>query len=190
MGTASMDVRGELVMILRKFIDANLDEQQRAVVYEGLPPQVTSLLPKLKPTEYYPLECATSLMNRVDLVVGDPQKSFDLLVNFGMFLATDAMNTFMKLLFKILTPSLLTTKFPTAYKRYYKNGILTADVANIGEKMVSFTAEGHDWLHAEATGWILFIYGEIGMKNIRVKTNVPLGQANVPGDIRWDVSWD
>jgi hypothetical protein len=149
-----------------------------------------ALLPTLRRTDYYPLVCATEMMNAFADAIGDPQKSFDTLVRFGEVLAADAMNSFMKLLFKILTPGLLTSKFPTAYKRYYKNGILTADVSTIGDKRVSFEAEGHDWLHAEATGWIYFIYGQIGMKNIRVTTNVPLGAANVPGNITWHVSWD
>jgi hypothetical protein len=190
MGTAKMDVKGEFLIVLQRYIDEKFDKAARARVREGLSSTTASMLPSVKPAEYYPLACATELFHGIDVAIGDPQKTFDSISDFGQYLAGDAMSTYMKLLFKILTPGLLTAKFPSAYKRYYRNGDLVADVSRIKENKVSFTCEGHDYLHAEATGWILYVYGQLGMKNIQVKTNVALGQVNIPGPLRWDVSWD
>jgi hypothetical protein len=190
MGIANMDIKGEFVMVQRRYIDKIFDEKARARIYEGLSPATKSLLSSIKPAEYYPLTCAIELFHGIDAAIGDPQKAFDTISDFGQYLADDAMNTYMRLLFKVLTPGLLTAKFPAVYKRYYRNGHLVADVSRIKENKVSFTCEGHDYLHAEAHGWILYVYGKLGMKNIRVKTNVPLGQSNVPGPLTWDVSWD
>ncbi len=97
---------------LNKVAPARVDE-----LLAGVPAELRAELGHCKHAGWYPAEYFSALNEAVARVSDDPAKRVANLQGAGEHVATIAINSFMRLVLRMLTPSMFATKFPTFWRR-------------------------------------------------------------------------
>lgn len=146
-------------------------EVQRKIM-EELPPEVKAALPQVQPAEWYPRTHLIPMLKGIVSVKNDDAGSYQDLVAYGSFVAAEATNTFLKLLMKILTPTLFAKKVPEFWQRDHQGSgrfevdVQRADEGRIGMRLVG--ADGFDHICVAAIGFISFGLKSMGKRDVRV----------------------
>ncbi len=121
------------------------------------------------PTAWYPRTEIMRLTRAIADSQPDEKAAYDALVRCGEFGGRAAIGTFMKLLFKILTPKMFASKFPDFFKRDNQGG--EPGVESIDERRVVLRAaeiEGYDHFGPYTVGFARIALGAMGLKNLEV----------------------
>jgi hypothetical protein len=185
-------IRGYSLNQTAKYLDARLDPDQRRRALDTLPAEVRSHLGAWKPVEWYPREHSSALFRAIASVRNDEQGSFDALVGCGEYIATEATNTFLKLMMRIMSPTLFAKKIPEFWKRDQRGGFFEADVTSAESALIRMRladVEGYDHIGVVSIGWIKFGMTALGKHNVRIAQTG--WSAGVPGpkEIKYEVSW-
>src|SRR5262245_32651286 len=114
-------LRGYSIKQTSVFIDKHYDPETSQRLQAELPEDVKTALPNLKPAEWYPKEYEIALLRAIASVQGNDEGSFADLIGCGEFVASEATNSFLKILMKMLTPTMFAKKVPEFYLRDNKN---------------------------------------------------------------------
>jgi hypothetical protein len=129
-------------------------------ILDSVPEELRSQYNNLAPATWYPRNYLEPLMRGVAAAKNDEKGSADDLAACGRVLATEATNSFLKILMKMMSPSLFMKKVPDFYQRDHCNsGRFEVDVsaANEGKINVQLVgAEGFDHIGATAVGFFQF----------------------------------
>ncbi|MFW5875756.1 MAG: hypothetical protein ACOCXM_03370 [Myxococcota bacterium] len=179
--------RGFVVMGIAKYIDEAMPEGGQQV--RAATPEVTAHRHELTRTQWYPLSYAVDQCAAIAAKHQDPQEAWNEVERCGEFIANDAASSFLKLLMKVLTPSLFARQFPEVWKRYHDFGSLQTDLSQIENNTVVFTVPGYDYVGPLVAGWIRYIFRSFGKSNLEIETNVPAPGVPAPEEVRFVVSW-
>jgi hypothetical protein len=162
--------RGYAITRTYDFVNSGYFTSQEANrIIDSIPADIRKELPNLKAGNWYPREYMLPLMRGIANVKNDDRGSYADLVAYGKAVASEATNTFLKLLMKMMTPSLFAKKFPDFYVRDHKGSghfeLAELDVkgthdGKIGIRLVG--AEGFDHIGAAAVGFFTFGMESIG----------------------------
>jgi hypothetical protein len=129
-------------------------------IIDDLPPDVRQALSSIKPAGWYPREYMIPLMKGIANVKNDDVGSAHDLAAYGQSVATEATNTFLQILMKLMTPSLFAKKLPDFYQRDHKgSGRFEVDLQDINHKRFRVRlvgAEGFDHIGAASVGFFRF----------------------------------
>jgi hypothetical protein len=185
-------IRGYSLNQTAKYLDARLDGEQRRRAIDTLPAAVRDQLGSWKPVEWYPREHSSALFRAIAATRSDEQGAFDALAGCGEYIATEATNTFLKLMMRIMSPTLFAKKIPEFWKRDQRGGFFEADVSAADRAVIRMRladVEGYDHIGIVSIGWIRFGMTALGKHDVRItQTGWTAGQP-APREIRYEVTW-
>jgi hypothetical protein len=188
---SDIQVRGYMISSTVGFIRDRAGEQTATRLLSGLSPGTNKALGAVKSAEWYPVSIIAELNRAIatELAAGDRERARVALADCGKFMAREATNTFLKLLMKMLTPSLFAKKLPDFWKRDCTGGRLVVDVEEQRLRCRFFDAKGYDHLGAVATGYAWFVLEAMGktVENAVLNDWSP-SEPNVDG-VSFEIFW-
>jgi hypothetical protein len=184
-------VRGIYVSSAYDFVKNNYSPARIAEIEAQFSPDLKQALPtlKAKPLDWHPLHYATEPLRGIYESHDDPKVAIETIERCGRFIGDEATTTFMRLLLKMLTLPMLASKWQQFWGKYNNFGICTADASHRHENKFYVTAtECYPYVHGIGTGWIQNVLKALNKQNVKVTTNVPLGEVERP-EIIWTATW-
>jgi hypothetical protein len=185
-------IRGYSLKQTAKYVETRFDADTRKRVAEMIPSTVRTLMGSFEPAEWYPRDYSTALFRGIAAAKGTEQGAYADLVQCGEFIASEATNTFLKLLMRIMSPTLFAKKVPEFWKRDQRGGHFEADVSQadkgrIGMKLVD--VEGYDHIGIVSIGWIQFGMAALGKKGVVIKQDGWSLAKPGPHTISYEITW-
>jgi hypothetical protein len=185
-------IRGYSLKQTAKYLESKFDPDTRRRVVDGLPSTVKTMMSSFEPAEWYPRDYSAALFRSIAAARNDEAGSYQDLVACGEFIASEATNTFLKLLMRIMSPTLFAKKIPEFWKRDQRGGAFEADVSRAGDSMIKMRlvdVEGYDHIGIVSIGWIQFGMTALGKKGVVIKqTGWKLDKPG-PKDVEYEITW-
>jgi hypothetical protein len=167
------------------------DAEVRPRLERSLVQDVQQRLLAFNPTGWYPRSEIIRLNRAIAATQLDEASAYAALVRTGEFAGRAAIGTFMKLLFKMLTPKMFASKFPDFFKRDHQGG--EAAVAEVSDRRVVLVARdiaGFDHFGPNTVGFAAVAFTAMGLKGLKV-TCAPWSLAEPgPAETRFTATWD
>jgi hypothetical protein len=189
-----MKIRGAPLIAIVRYVESELGAAARQKVMEHVPADVKQSLGALKPNEFYPVDWSNALMRGIAATQDDPHKAYDAFIAVGRYVADDAINSFLRLLVKFMTPNLFARKFGTFFRKDQNFGEIETDLSGINDKrflLYMSDVGGYEYVAPTAMGWIIHTLTTMGCDNIRIQETLspPPAPQNVDR-YRFEVSWN
>lgn len=126
-----MQGRGYLVEATAQFLKDKVGEPAWNEIRRQLSPDLQRQLDRgFEPAGWYSISMFNELIEHLVARVGqnDEEKVKSALFECGQFAATSASNSFLKILLKIMTPTLFVRKAPTMFRRDFTRGRLDLEL--------------------------------------------------------------
>ena len=132
---SEIKARGYLIPATAKYLRENVEAHEWERIRAALSPQLTGLLDKgPEPAGWYPVTLLGELHRQIAQTIGggDDERAKQALYNSARYAASEASNTFLRLVLKMLSPALIAKKIPDLFKRDFSssNGTVTIEVSN------------------------------------------------------------
>jgi hypothetical protein len=190
--TTKAMIRGYSLKQTAKYLETKFDSDVRRRSFESLPPVLRSQINTLEPGEWYPRDYSTALFRAIAAAKNDEAGIYQDLVGCGEFIASEATNTFLKLMMRIMSPTLFAKKVPEFWKRDQKGGYFEADVSQADKsviKMKLVDVEGYDHIGIVSIGWVQFGMTALGKKGVKVKQSGWTVDRPGPREVEYEVTW-
>jgi len=184
--------RGSAILASVTYVDALCDGASRPHASPGFSQELKEALRDMKRTTWHPRGLWLEVLNAVVAVQSDTEKSYADLVGCGNAICEDAVNTFMKLILKIMTPRLFARKFPDFWTRDMRGGYMVVDGSEIDRNKVSITlkeADGWDHVGPVGCGFMGFAMQRITGGPVRVVTDDWSLSRPARPEVTWVISW-
>jgi hypothetical protein len=180
-------VKGSPVRSLQKFVEKDLTDEQRELVFSRLPPEFTARLKApILPTETIPVHILNRFTEEAAKAKGEPLESFAM--RAGRDGANEAVRGIYRFFALVLTPPALLSKGGQMWSSLYNRGQLrvenqTANTARL--RLVDFPAERAGCLRI--TGWIEKMAELTGVKRVRIEQTkcYALGAPACEWELEW-----
>ncbi len=159
------NTRGYSLTSLLKYVREGLDPNLRDRTLAKVPPEIIKLAETAKSTEWYPATHAEVIYAAiVDACAREPALVEESLIGVGKFTAQEATNSFLRLLMKVLTPTLFAKKLPSLYERDNSRGKVSVDVEE--DRLIVRIDEIGGCAHVGvvSAGWVIFALESMGKK--------------------------
>ncbi len=180
-------VRGYIVnSFVEYLVDRVPDGRQRLEAR----PELWNALP-LDGPKHCPAELFALALDAVASSEPDPEERFRLLVRCGEFAAQQSLNTFFRLLMKVMTAGLFVRKFPDMWRRDFLIG--EGHARTLEKQRLEVTLEGVgqlEMLVPIGLGWMNLAFAGMGYDNARIRVLEPADGALSGHRIRYEVAWD
>ena len=185
--------RGYMIASTLAYIDRSYDEATKQKILNALSPAAREVATAVNGVQWYPVanisELFREIANHHVATDGKPEKALEAV---GRTIATMAMNSFLRLLMKLMTPGLFARKVPDFWSRDNRTGSLRAEL--IGDearqlKLVHEDVGQYDYIGGVAPGFVKAALDAIGCKNIRYTSDWTLekpAQDVIHYEFRWD----
>lgn len=186
-------IRGYSVQQQFKFLETQYPGEKSARLVEGIPADILAGVKNVKPVEWYPRRYSIEVLRAIAKGCdGDDAKASAELLRCGTFIATEATNTFLKLLMKIMTPTLFFKKVPELWARDQRGGHFEFDTSSAGDKVCRLTlcdVEGFDHIGPVAGGFISYGLSAIGKSDVRVVHSGWSLSTPGPRNVTYEATW-
>lgn len=159
----SFQVRGYTISASAAYLKEAVGVEEAKRIIGGFTPETQKLVAELNPGLWYPANCLSEVLSSVaGLANGDEARTREMLVKCGSFMAREATNTFLRLLIRMLTPTLFSKKLPDLWRRDCTGGTLEVEVNDQMLRCRALDTQG--FLHAPCTvtGFITFALQTMG----------------------------
>jgi len=184
-------IRGYSVKQQLSFLETQYEPAVSERLLAQVPSEVRRELAVVKPAEWYPREHSVHILRAIAAHGGNSEQVVQSdLVRCGTFIATEATNTFLKLLMKMLTPALFAKKIPEFWSRDMKGGRFEVESSGPGHiKLKLSDVEGFDHIGMLSIGWITFGMQAMGKADVNVAQHG--WSLATPGakQIAYDLTW-
>lgn len=186
-------IRGYSVKQQLNFLETQYEPAVSNRLLDTIPADIRTALRDLKAAEWYPREYSVGVLRAIASNHGQNEKGvYEDLARCGTFIATEATNTFLKLLMKILTPTLFAKKIPEFWKRDQTSGHFEVDTSGAKDgtlKLELCDVEGFDHIGVIGIGWISYGLTAMGKTNVVVNQKgwalANPGPKNIEYNVRW-----
>ena len=192
MTTNAPQIRGYSLKQTAKYLDTKFDAETRRRTAEGLPAAVRSMMSEFQPAEWYPREYSAALFRAIAAAKHDEQGSYHDLVQCGEYIASEATNTFLKLLMRIMSPTLFAKKVPEFWQRDQRGGFFEVDTSRADDKRIGMRlaeVSGYDHIGIVSIGWIQFGMTALGKKDVKVQQEGWSLAKPGPTEIKYEITW-
>lgn len=189
--TAPM-IRGYAIIQTAKYLQTQFPAEKSRRGLDTLPPRLRDEIPAWEPGNWYPRETTIALYNAIAAIRNDESGSYDDLVGCGEFIASEATNTFLRLMMRIMTPILFAKKIPDFFRRDHSAGRFEADTSRADEGLIALRltdVEEFDHIGVVAIGWIKFGMKALGKKGVTITQRGWTLAAPGPKDIAYEIRW-
>jgi len=156
-----------------KYVDETYDADTREKIVRQLSPSVRDALGTYKEVEFYPANHWGEILHGIATVVGKTEeKAQQELQACGSFIALQATNTFLRLLMRVLTPTLFARKIPTLWSRDNTAGSFNVDLTNLDDGRLVFNlSDVSGYMHCGpcSMGWVSFAMKQMGRPTKSIK---------------------
>ena len=186
-------IRGYSVTQQLHFLETECEPAVLNRVLDTVPADIRAAFGELKAAKWYPREYSVSLLRAVAWHHGGDERAVqDALVRCGTFIATEATNTFLKLLMKVLTPTLFAKKMPDFWKRDHTAGHIEVDTSEAKNGLLRLElcdVEGFDHIGVVGIGWMTYGLTAMGKSDV-VVTQTGWNLENPgPSSIQYHLRW-
>src|SRR5690606_9954882 len=115
---------------------------QAAKMKAELPEPLRKLLPVISPAEWYPREHCVSLHRAIAGAGATAEAAYEGLVACGEYMATEATNTYLRLVMRLLTPALFCKKVPKFWQRDHSEGEFTVENVDVDARRIDMRLRG------------------------------------------------
>ncbi len=186
-------IRGYSVQQQLNFLETQYTPEISERLLSKIPEDIRLGLQDLKPAEWYPRRYSVAVLDAiVSHQDGDNDAAMEELQRCGTFIATEATNTFLKLLMKILTPKLFFKKLPEFWSRDQKGGHISVDTSEASEGRISLVIEDVEGFHhigIISLGWMFFAMKSMGKTEVKVEQTGWSLATPGPKEISYQVTW-
>jgi uncharacterized protein DUF2378 len=177
-----------------KFAESEFAPEARDRVLSKLSTELRVKLPAFKHDGWYPRADLVTLLRAIADEYSGPSATYAALCKLGSAMAHEMSNVFIRLVIRILNPSLLAKKLPQLFALDNRGGSgrLEVDAARLGERHLRLTFKdmrGYDYYAPVCEGWIRFFLESMGVKNIRCTPDPWSPEAPGPEEFGLDVRW-
>jgi hypothetical protein len=145
------------------FMRDTFGEQELAQILKEVSPGARSAATSLKPAEWCPVDVFAELLRGLAAKSnGNADHARDRLVACGEFIAREATNTFLKIVIRMLTPSLFAKKLPDLWRRDCSGGTFEVDAADNRIVIRLAGMGGFDHVPCTAAGFVKFALTTMG----------------------------
>lgn len=163
-------MRGHAFASTLKYCREVLPLERRKKLFERLSADTLGSIESMQANEWYTIDYLAAMLDAmVAASDGNAATAEQDLVGVGKFIGKEAATTFLRLMMKVLTPSLFAKKLQAIYLRYNSTGTLTVDVRD-DRMVVSFTGtKGFPHLAAIVVGWLSMVFEMMGKELVSYK---------------------
>jgi hypothetical protein len=165
--------RGYLIERHFAFIESHFNAEEAERIMSSISDEHLSLRPQLKSADWYSREHVVAISRAIASAASSEDEAYQLLGECGRFMSNEATNTYMRLLLKILTPSIFAKKLPSFWERDNKNGgnfdPSETKVSDGYLRLKMVGVEGFDHVAPVSGGFCSFVLGAMGKKDVKVK---------------------
>lgn len=174
------------------FIEKTYEPSVRERMLADVSPRVRDVLANLNTVAWYPVPDVAELFR----VIAEHHQRTDgklreSLENVGRSICEAATTTFLKLILKILTPSLFASKMSGFWERDHRCGTLKAvdfDPKSARMKVVLSGVKGYDYIGPVAPGFVLQALELLGLHDVRVSYDWTVEDLS-PDEIEYLFTW-
>jgi hypothetical protein len=181
-------IKGYAVQYTSQFI---LEDPELSAL---VPPSVLDVARRAedyKPTAWAPRMMAADMWRAIAAARPDPAVARATLVRCGKGLGNAAINSFLKILLRMLTPRLFALKFPDMWGRDMQESGYAEIAASEDKRIVILLREvgGFDHLGPVAEGWIGFTLASMGLKHLEMTSSPWSMEEPGPPEVRLEARW-
>ena len=191
-GMSDRKYKGFGLMSCFRWIDENLDEEEKARVVATLPEACRAEMSSLKPQKWYPLQWFDILLRAVADEKGTTlEEKFSVVGELAVYAAHDNQTTVIKLLMKFLTVNTFLKQLPKFWSKYFDSGVIEIiETTEENTGCIQITDfSGVRYIEPIVSSWVRTAYEMLGVTSFEIKEVInPLEEEN-PTDFRWEFKW-
>lgn len=168
--------RGFYFNSLVKYVQTHFDQNTQNTIFSQLANEHRPLISGVDRSGLVPMQAFYGILRGIEDQYSSEKEKLDGIIRCGQFVGEDATSTFLKLLVKVLTPSMFAMKFPQFWARYHDFGELVPDVSDIAKNHVRFHVRGvsgYRYITAMGIGWIGNAFRSMGKKDVVITPDPP-----------------
>jgi hypothetical protein len=185
-------VKGSVILASVDYADTLCDRLGCPRVREKFSPELTAALVTMTRTTWHPWAILVEVLRAIASVRHDPVASREDLIACGQAISQDGLNTFLRLLLKIMTLRLFVMKFKDFWSRDVRGAVMTVDSSAFEQRRVTCTLEhvdGFDHLGPTGIGFIGLAMEKIAGCPVAIVVSPWSLEQPGPATLRWDISW-
>ncbi len=183
------NTRGSVLNGLYEYLEKTADPDQLARALETLPAELRAELGKCKHVGWYPAAYFSDLNNAIAALGSNEREVYDHVVGGGTQIATNALNSFMRLMLRMLTPSMFAGKLPDLWRR--DNAFGSFEIVELYKHSAKARMEGApvDHISIAAIGYVKTALQAITGTDVRVKCHGWSVETPRPEVATYDIDW-
>ncbi|MBZ0232589.1 MAG: hypothetical protein K8M05_09695 [Deltaproteobacteria bacterium] len=188
---STAQIRGYSLRQTARYLESKFDSETRKRVLDAMPATSRTMLASFESGEWYPRDHSAALFRAIAAARGG-DAAYDDLVACGEFIASEATNTFLRLLMRIMTPTLFAKKVPEFWKRDQRGGAFEVDVSDADKGRIGMSlvdVAGYDHIGIVSIGWIQFGMAALGKKGVKIEQEGWSLANPGPREVRYQVTW-
>jgi hypothetical protein len=187
---SGIQVRGYTVLKAASYLRGRVGEEEARRLFEGFSPELRQALNTAAPAAWLPVAHIAELHRAVAaLGKGNDDLARKELITCGQTMANEATNTFLKLVMRVLTPTLFAKKLPSLWARDATGGKYHVDVAE--DRLVCRLSEMDEFDHIGpiSVGYVSFSLEAMGKTIEKTELhNWSLSNPSAP-DCWFELTW-
>lgn len=185
-------VRGYMVLSPLTHVRETYGGSELADIEARIPDDIRKALPAVTDVGWYPRSYTVAIHRALaGHVRAKGENVTAAMFAMGHAIATRALETFLKLVIKVMTPEVFARKVPDVWLRDHKGGVLLTDLDDIANRHLVFRLKdvgGYDFIGGALPGFHTATLTALGCKNLRYECDWTLespGPDNVTCHFYW-----
>jgi hypothetical protein len=186
-------VRGYMVVSPLTYLKSAYKADELAAIEERIPSAIRTGLANVHDAGWYPRSYTTAIYSAIAHHHRDRDgRVREAMFDLGHAVASRALETFLKLVIKVMTPEVFARKIPDVWARDHKGGVLVTDTDDVANKHIVFRlkdVEGYDYIGGVLPGFHTATLTALGCKGLRYECDWTLekpGPENVTCHFYWE----
>jgi hypothetical protein len=187
---AENQMRGYGLLSAVTYLRKMAGEQRAKQILDGLSPETKQAIAAAKEASWCSSKSIAEVYRAIaSLSNGDEGAAQKSLIDCGKYAAQEASNTFLRLLMKLLTPTMFAKKLPDLWSRDCTVGKIVTEVHNdrIRNRLVDMT--GFDHIAPVAVGYVAFALEAMGKSITKMELHGWSLATPSPSDCWFEVFW-
>ncbi len=187
------EIKGFALLSGLRWVEQCLGEDGRRAFESEMPAEFREELPRLSVERWYPISWFDAMFAGVVREAGDDtENGIEFLKQFVIFVATDNLNTVMKLLVKFLTPKALAKNFPKMWSKYVRGpSSPTVQILPDRNQAIIELERFREvrWFSHAVSAWLETAFGLLGADHCEVREVLNDPSTERADRYRWEVKW-
>jgi hypothetical protein len=184
-------IRGYSIQRAAGFVREHYSEATCKVIESNYSEETRHLLVDMNPVTWYPRRHEVEILKAIVEVAGK-ENAYQELLACGRFICGEAINTFLRVALRIMSPVLFSKKLPSMWKRDQRGGTFEADLSRAADKQVVLTlSDVADYEHCGplTAGFFSFMWNAMGFPKAMIAQHGWSYERPGPAEVVFEVRW-